>query len=208
MGDNIMHYNGGCVVAMAGDGCFAIASDRRFGLRQTTVACNAHHIFGFGAKEQVQVGFTGLMTDVQTVEQKLRFRTNMFALREDRDMSPKALAQLISTMLYEHRFGPYFVEPVIAGLDERGKVFLCATDLIGAPVYTDDFVVAGTASESLYGMCESVWAPGLGPDDLFETISQALTASLDRDCLSGWGAEVRVVTADRIITRYLQARMD
>ena len=38
-------------------------------------------------------------------------------------------------------FGPYFVEPVIAGLDVDDQPFVCATDLIGAPVYTSDFVV-------------------------------------------------------------------
>lgn len=38
-------------------------------------------------------------------------------------------------------FGPYFVEPVIAGLDADDQPFVCATDLIGAPVYTSDFVV-------------------------------------------------------------------
>ena len=35
-----MQYNGGCCIAMAGDGCFAIASDRRFGAQQMTVTCD------------------------------------------------------------------------------------------------------------------------------------------------------------------------
>ena len=31
------------------------------------------------------------------------------------------------------------------------------------------------------------------PDDLFETVSQALLNAVDRDCLSGWGAVVHVM---------------
>jgi len=31
------------------------------------------------------------------------------------------------------------------------------------------------------------------PEELFETISQALLASVDRDCLSGWGGHVYLV---------------
>lgn len=31
------------------------------------------------------------------------------------------------------------------------------------------------------------------PEELFETVSQALLASVDRDCLSGWGGHVYVV---------------
>ena len=53
------------------------------------------------------------------------------------------------------RFGPYFVEPVVAGLSESGVPYISAMDVIGAPVLTTDFVVAGSSSQNLYGMAES-----------------------------------------------------
>jgi len=59
------------------------------------------------------------------------------------------------------RFGPYFVDPVIAGLEADGKPFICAMDLIGCINFADDFVVAGSCSESLYGMCESLYRPDM-----------------------------------------------
>jgi len=34
-------------------------------------------------------------------------------------------------------------------------------DLIGAPLLATDTVVAGTCSEALYGMAESLWKPDL-----------------------------------------------
>ena len=55
----------------------------------------------------------------------------------------------------------YFVEPLIAGLDSKGVPFVASTDLIGCPMVPDDFVVGGTCSEQLYGMCESLWRPDL-----------------------------------------------
>lgn len=106
------------------------------------------------------------------------------------------------------RFGPYFAEPVIAGLDEDNKPFVCATDLIGAAVYTKDFVVAGTCSENLYGMAESLYRDNLEPDELFETISQTLLAAVDRDALAGWGAVVYLITPEGVTVRELKARMD
>ena len=61
-----------------------------------------------------------------------------------------------------YRFGPYFVEPVIAGLDPKtNEPFIAAMDLIGCPMVTDDFVVSGTCTEQLYGMCESLWRPDM-----------------------------------------------
>jgi len=96
----------------------------------------------------------------------------------------------------------------VAGLDESGAPFITATDLIGAAVSTDDFVVAGTSSENLYGMCESLYRKDMSPDELFEVVSQALLASIDRDAVSGWGAQVTIITLDGVTTRELKARMD
>ena len=59
------------------------------------------------------------------------------------------------------RFGPYFVSPVIAGLEPDGSVYLAGTDSIGAIETAKDFMVSGTAPESLMGVCEAMWRPGL-----------------------------------------------
>ena len=66
------------------------------------------------------------------------------------------------TLYIINRFGPYFVEPVIAGLDPKtDEPYIATMDLIGCPMATKDFVVGGTCSEQLYGMCESLWNPDM-----------------------------------------------
>ena len=82
---------------------------------------------------------------------------------------------------------------VIAGLDEDGTPYITGMDSLGAMEMSKDFMVAGTAPNSLWGVCESFYRPDLGPDDLFETISQCLLSGVDRDALSGWGAVVYVM---------------
>jgi 20S proteasome subunit beta 3 len=81
-------------------------------------------------------------------------------------------------------------------------------DLLGAPVLTNDFAVAGSSSENLYGMAESLYRPDMEPEDLFETVSQVLLAAVDRDAMAGWGALVHVITTEGVIVRELKARMD
>ncbi len=63
--------------------------------------------------------------------------------------------------MFYPRFGPWFVSPVIAGLEPDGSVYLAGTDSIGAIETAKDFMVAGTAPESLMGICEATWRPGL-----------------------------------------------
>ena len=51
---------------------------------------------------------------------------------------------------------------MIAGLDPKTfKPFVANLDLIGCPMVTEDFVVGGTCTEQLYGMCESLYEPDL-----------------------------------------------
>ncbi len=143
--------------------------------------------------DRLFVGLSGLATDIQTLEQLLRFRLNLYKLREERDIKPETFSALLSHILYEKRFGPYFVEPLVAGLKDDNTPFISGMDLIGAPVFAKDFVVAGTCGANLYGLCESFFKPDLEPDQLFEVLSQSLLASVDRDALSGWGAVVHIM---------------
>jgi 20S proteasome subunit beta 3 len=102
-----------------------------------------------------------------------------------------------------------FQEPIVCGLDGPNNTpFIAAYDLIGAGVFADDFCVGGTCSESLYGMCESLYKPDLEADDLFEVISQALLSAINRDALSGWGAQVTIITAEGVTVKTLKARQD
>ncbi|TPX51165.1 hypothetical protein SeLEV6574_g00456 [Synchytrium endobioticum] len=203
---SITDYNGGALVAMKGKNCVAIAADRRFGIQALTLGTDFQKIFQINDK--LFIGFSGLATDVQTLSQRLRFAVNMYKLREERDIKPKTFAHLVSSTLYGKRFGPWFTEPIVAGLEPDGTPFICSTDLIGCINFAKDFVVTGTASNQLYGMCESLWEPDLEPEDLFEVISQALLNAVDRDAISGWGAVVHIITADSVTTRTLKGRMD
>eukprot|EP00118_Oscarella_pearsei_P021900 m.249111 g.249111 ORF g.249111 m.249111 type:complete len:206 (+) comp40299_c0_seq44:82-699(+) len=204
---SILEYNGSAIVAMIGRNCVAIASDKRLGLQGQTVSCDFQKIFQIG--DRLFMGLPGLATDVLTVANRLQFRLNLYRLRENRDIKPKTFLNMVSSFLYEKRFGPYFVEPIIAGLDPvTFEPFVAGMDLIGCPMVTEDFVVGGTASEQLYGMCETLWRPDMEPDDLFEIISQALLNAQDRDALSGWGGVVHLVEKDKVTTRHLKTRMD
>ena len=46
---------------------------------------------------------------------------------------------------------------MVAGLSDANIPFLAGMDLIGAPVFRDDFVVAGTCTQNLHGMCEALY---------------------------------------------------
>lgn len=204
---SILQYSGGSVLAMAGKECFVMISDNRLGEQLKTVSTEVPKLHVIN--ESVVLGLTGLRTDQITFMNKIHFRTEMYKLREERDIGGKAFSALIASMLYEARFGPWFIEPVIASIDKKnGAVYLCAMDLIGAPCEPEDYVCAGTCAESLHGMCEAVWRPDMEPEELFEVAAQAMLSACDRDSLSGYGAVAVLVTQNKIITRLVKGRKD
>ena len=145
---------------MVGKDCVAIACDLRLGLQSLTVSNNFPKVFSYSPS--VYLGLSGLATDVQTVSDTFRYKVNMYRLREERNISPQTLANLVSSSLYEKRFGPWFVSPVIAGINHTsGQPFICGFDSIGCIDFAKDFIVSGTASEQLFGTCEGLWEPDL-----------------------------------------------
>lgn len=60
-----MAYNGGSVIAMAGKGCVAIASDLRYGIQNATIGFDFPKVVR--VNEHTFVGLPGLLTDTQTL---------------------------------------------------------------------------------------------------------------------------------------------
>uniref|UniRef100_A0A2K6B6R1 Proteasome subunit beta type-3 n=1 Tax=Macaca nemestrina TaxID=9545 RepID=A0A2K6B6R1_MACNE len=190
---SIMSHNRGAVMAMKEKSCLAIAADRRFGIQAQMVTTDFQKIFPMG--DWLYIHLTRLVTDIQTVVQCLKFRLNLCELKEG--------------LLSEKRFGPYYTEPVIAGLDLKTfKPFICSPDLTGCPMVTDDFMVSGTCAEQMYEMCESLWESNMDPEHLFEIIFQAMRNAVDWNAVSGMGVIVHITEKDKITTRTLKALMD
>ncbi|VDK83697.1 unnamed protein product [Dibothriocephalus latus] len=204
---SILEYNGSAVIGMRGKDCVAIATDLRFGISYQTISTEYSKVEQLGPR--LFVGFPGLVTDKETVFQRLQFRKNMYELRENRNVKPKTLMCMLSNLLYERRFGPYFVEPIVVGLDPiTEEPFVGGMDLIGSANETKEFVVGGSCTEQLYGMCETMWEKDLKPDELFECISQCMLNALNRDCIAGWGTRVYLVEKDKVTITDIKSRMD
>lgn len=110
-----MEYNGGALVAMVGKNCVAIASDKRLGAQAVMISNEFPKCFP--VTDKLYLGLAGLATDVQTMyfdfyaayilyflrRDLMKFKTNLYKLREERVISPRAFAHLVSSTLYSKR---------------------------------------------------------------------------------------------------------
>uniref|UniRef100_A0A8C5K914 Proteasome subunit beta type-3 n=1 Tax=Jaculus jaculus TaxID=51337 RepID=A0A8C5K914_JACJA len=96
---SITFYNGGAIMAMKGKNCVAIAADRRFGTQAQMVTMDFQKIFPMG--DQLYIGLSGLTTNIQTVAQHLKFRLNLYELKEGWQIKPYTLISMVANLLYE-----------------------------------------------------------------------------------------------------------
>ena len=89
----------------------------------------------------------------------MRRKVELYRVKENIDLTPKLFINLVSSTLYEHRFGPFFVNPIVVGLDhtDNYKPYIATYDSIGCLTESGEFQVAGTSSELLYGTCEALY---------------------------------------------------
>uniref|UniRef100_A0A7S1TVI1 Proteasome endopeptidase complex n=1 Tax=Phaeomonas parva TaxID=124430 RepID=A0A7S1TVI1_9STRA len=95
-------------------------------------------------------------------------------------------------------------------LDAHAHTFPHPPTRVSPPpkVLNDDFVVAGTASQSLYGVCEASYTDGMGPEELLETLEKCMRNAMDRDCLSGGDTVVHIVTEKGVTSKRFKGRVD
>jgi 20S proteasome subunit beta 3 len=61
----------------------------------------------------------------------MRRKVELYRIKENIDLTPKLFINLVASTLYEHRWGPYFVSPVVVGIDEKGNSYVANYDSIG-----------------------------------------------------------------------------
>ena len=131
-------FNGGSILAMAGRNSVAIAIDARFGLGFQTISTANLDGGSFAGDTNSRIillpdsntlmAWTGLYGDGISFTEEMNIllgrkvrRSNCMGFEttnlSKEKMSPRAIAMFMSHLLYRRRSAPYYVEPVIVGLE-------------------------------------------------------------------------------------------
>lgn len=132
-------------------------------------------------------------------------RINLYNLRENKQMKPTTFCNLVAFSLFERRFGNYFVQPIVAGVED-GKPVLCSYDSIGAQCMIERFQCAGTGATQLFGLCEANYREGMEREELGFKLHQIITSACDRDMYSGWGGVVYIIDSKGVVTEFLKTK--
>jgi proteasome beta subunit len=140
------------------------------------------------------IGMTvaGLVGDAQTLARYLTAEAELYRLKRKEPMPVRAAATMMANILNSRTYFPYWVQLVVAGVDNDGG-HVYSLDAAGGSI-PDDYVTTGSGSPYVYGVLEDHYKEGLNLNDGTDLAIRGLHAAMKRDAASGNGISVAQIT--------------
>jgi len=144
--------------------------------------------------EHLGLATAGLVGDLQILARYLNAEANLYRLKRDQKMPVKSAATLMSNILNQRKFYPYYVQLILAGFDNTGgHVF--SLDAAGGAI-PDKYTAGGSGSPYVYGVLEDNYKEGLSTDAGIDIAIRAINAAKNRDSASGGKINIAIITKD------------
>lgn len=169
-----------------------LAADKRVSMGYHIAHKNARKVLS--VTDFIGVTTAGSVGDIQSLVGYLKAEAKLYEIKNNKRMSPKALAKLTSAILQGQRYYPLYAWLVLGGVDkEKGYVF--SIDPIGG-VSEDDMVATGSGMEPAYGVLDDRYKKDMEKDDAVQLAVRALLAAISRNMGTGDGVNVITITQD------------
>nr|XP_042117885.1 proteasome subunit beta type-1 isoform X2 [Peromyscus maniculatus bairdii] len=145
-------FNGGTVLAIAGEDFSIVASDTRLSEGFSIHTRDSPKCYKL--TDKTVIGCSGFHGDCLTLTKIIEARLKMYKHSNNKAMTTGAIAAMLSTILYSRRFFPYYVYNIIGGLDEEGKGAVYSFDPVGS-YQRDSFKAGGSASAMLQPLLDN-----------------------------------------------------
>lgn len=217
---NPYEMNGGSLISVAGENYAVIASDTRLSEGYSILSRNSPHLYQL--QPNCVIGCVGFHGDCLTFTKTLEIRLKMFEHEHNKKASTPAVAQLISTMLYNRRFFPYYVNTIVAGINNEGQGAIYSYDPVGS-YEREVYRAAGSSSallqpllDSLLGMKNQTpsfelnksYTVKSSKEKVIALIKDAFVSATERDIYTGDSLVINVITKDGVSVEHFPLRRD
>jgi len=136
----------------------------------------------FGVTPTMGLAFAGLVSDMQALTREAKAYANLYKLEKNRTISVKAMAKLISNLLFNRRMMPLLMETLVGGVDEDGPT-IYSMDPVGSLI-------------PAMGVLEARYSEEMDLEAGAELALSAIRSAVARDVVSGDGVDMLVIRAD------------
>ncbi|XP_069463004.1 proteasome subunit beta type-1 [Ambystoma mexicanum] len=207
-------FNGGTVLALAGEDFALVASDTRLSEGYSIHSRDTPKCYKL--TDKTVIGCCGFHGDCLTLTKIIEARLKMYKHSNNKTMTSGAIAAMLSTILYSRRFFPYYVYNIIGGLDEEGKGAVYSFDPVGS-YQRDCYKAGGSASAMLqplldnqigYKNMQNVERLDLTLDKALQLVKDVFISAAERDVYTGDSLKISIVTKDGVKEEVFPLRKD
>ncbi len=145
----------------------------------------------FRIDDNLGLTVAGLVGDAQLLARYITAEAELYRLKRNQMMSVKAASTMMSNILSSRTYFPYWVQLIIAGMDDSGG-HVYSLDAAGGNI-EDEYVSTGSGSPFVYGVLEDNFKSGMTTSEGADLVIRAITAAMARDAASGDGVEVAII---------------
>ncbi|MCG7855088.1 MAG: archaeal proteasome endopeptidase complex subunit beta [Methanoregulaceae archaeon] len=144
-----------------------------------------------------RIGMTtaGGVGDAQQMARLMTVECSLYNIRRGRPMTVAAASTLLSNILNNNRYYPFYVQLLVGGVDDSGPS-VYSVDALGGATREEEIVATGSGSPIAYGVLEDRFRKGMTRDEAVTLAIRAVRAAIKRDAGSGEGVNVVVITRD------------
>ena len=144
--------------------------------------------------EHIALATAGLVGDLQVLARYLNAEANLYRLKRDVKMPVQSAATLMSNIMNQRKFYPYYVQLILGGFDNTGG-HIYSLDAAGGAI-PDKYTSGGSGSPYVYGVLEDLYEENITVDQGVNIAIRAIDAAKKRDSASGGLTNIVVITKD------------
>lgn len=144
--------------------------------------------------EHLGLATAGLVGDLQVLARYLSAESNLYRLKRDSKIPVESAATLMSNIMNQRKFMPYYVQLILGGFDSKGG-HVYSLDAAGGAI-PDKYTSGGSGSPYVFGVLEDLFREDLTLDEGIDIAIRAIGAAKRRDSASGGMTNIAVITKD------------
>ncbi|OPX68068.1 MAG: Proteasome subunit beta precursor [Methanoregulaceae archaeon PtaB.Bin108] len=184
---------GTTTVGLVFQGGVVLASEMRATMGYLIASKKAKKIYQIA--DRIGMTTAGGVGDAQQIARLMTVECSLYQIRRGRAMTVGAVATLLSNILNQNRYYPYYVQLLVGGMDESGAK-LYSVDAMGGASREEEMVATGSGSPMAFGVLEDRYRKDLNEDEAVSLAVRAVRSAMKRDAGSGEGIHVVVITQD------------
>ncbi|KAG0309049.1 Proteasome subunit beta type-1 [Dissophora globulifera] len=205
--------NGGTLLSIAGEDFCVVAADTR---QSEGYSINSRYVpKSVKLSDKTVISMGGCYADCLTLTKRIQQSMEWYQHAHGKTMSTAAVAQMLSIMLYQKRFFPFYSWCILGGLDEEGKGAVYTYDPVGS-YERETCRCAGSASALIQPFLDNqinfknqeTQKHTQSLEKVLRITKDSFTSATERDIYTGDYLEIFVITSKGVEVQKMDLKKD